>query len=208
MLPVGVETHVRIAGAVVEFEQLRWRRHLTQDVAVADVTHLPLAQVGAYDIPTALAADTTTESSSRLGLQVVFFGLLPNLELTGITGLPVLRGGNVAALDQAGIKYRGPGGTTLSGTAHLIDCRATRGMSGGPCFVGRFDKWPSPGGGVTLGTSVHLLGLVSGHFDDPVTGVVGADTPKSFSQHTGIGLVTPVAFILEALSGDDFTYEP
>lgn len=208
VLPIGVATHVRLAGQALEVEDLVWRRHLTEDVAVADVDQAPLGMVGAQDIPTDLAAGAGPDPwAPRLGLHVAFFGLLPNLEMTGISGLPVLRGGNIAALDQSGIKYRATGATTLSGTAHLIDCRATRGMSGGPCFVGRLDKWSAGDGSVTVGTSVRLLGLVSGHFDDPLTGIDGAEAAQGFSQHIGIGLVTPSRFILEALAGPEWTYE-
>jgi len=47
VIPYGMTTTVRLAGEVAPFEALIWRRHLTEDVAVASVMFHPVAAVGA-----------------------------------------------------------------------------------------------------------------------------------------------------------------
>jgi len=180
-----------------------WTRHPTEDVAVTCLTHQQRYWWKLGHIPaSSFLPEGPEDDHVMLGEDVLFIGLLRNLPEMAADGMPMVRTGTLGRLNQKKVPIRVSPTLTVPGTAHLIDCRSYRGMSGAPCFVQRLLVRAQPdkrtGEPVTLKTETHLLGLVSAHFDDRETTTVG-NMSLSVPVHTGVGIVTPVRFIRETL---------
>jgi hypothetical protein len=178
------------------------------DVAVTPVS--PMAGLRWAHVPLAQFLDSRRDLSPSLGDDVYFVGLLANMRTMADENIPMVRSGTLGRMSQREVPLRRSDGTIFRITGHLIDCRSFSGFSGSPCFV-QFTylkrvHTPSVTGGM-IGDLEHtatlLLGLISGHWEDPQEA-----HPKDaafqvgtfeYAINTGVGVVTPVELIRTAL---------
>lgn len=203
--------HIRLRlpiGTTVEYpvDQSDWEFHPTQDVAVAPLSGPFLSASAHMQIPEALLRRPKETREPVVGDDVNFIGLLRNVPVLADSAIPLVRSGTIGALAVDGVELlvtKHPR-TTFRTTSHLIDCRAYGGMSGAPCFYSYRDGW-NDSGGYTIGDRYRMLGLISGHFDDWEP----AQTPVDFGHeikspvNTGVGVVTPIEYVLETLYTDE-----
>lgn len=181
------------------------------DVAVTTVGPLALGLVKWRAVPLEHFLDSSPDLEPHLGDDVYFIGLLAQMRAMVEQNIPMVRSGTLGRLYQTDVPLKRPDGTVFRVTGHLIDCRSYGGFSGSPCFVQfefykQVDTPSSPGG--PIGNLQHratlLLGLISGHWDDPhearPTGGVFQTGTFQYAINTGVGVVTPVESIREALN--------
>jgi hypothetical protein len=161
------------------------------DVAVvergipADADHLV--------IPFSLGAtkERLAENDVDLGDEVFISGLFAHHYGTG-RNIPIIRVGNLAALDEEKISTRAFGDIE----AYLIEARSIGGLSGSPVFV-NLGGFRPVNGTVNIGTGggVLLLGLIHGHFDvqsEPTPNAAEEDAGlKNEAVNAGIAIVVP-----------------
>lgn len=145
-----------------------------------------------------------------LGERVHFLGLLANVEAMGAANIPMLRTGNLGALDQKGVPLRVAPGTTLEVDAHLIDCLSYRGFSGSPVFrqylTFEWDTTRFRGGDLPYlkpERPTSFFGMLVGHFPIQERGVLGEgddETEFRFPVNVGVGVVLPISKIRETLN--------
>jgi hypothetical protein len=204
----GEETWLRfnrVDGSVEDLAVSDWvSLDPTADVAVTPV--VPLTDTRWEAVPTESFLDSQDDVSPSLGDDVYFIGLLGRMRAMAEENIPMVRSGTLGRLHQVDVPLVREDGTVLAVTAHLIDCRSFSGFSGSPCFVQfehRLVGIPAIAVGKVDTTSTFLLGLISGHWNDPqearpVGGAFQAGTIK-YAVNTGVGIVTPVEAIREAL---------
>jgi len=204
--PVMYSLRVNATSGVADIPIEQWFRHPTEDVAIAPVK---LGDNLRYVlVHTNMFASDAVQPTPKLGDRVYFIGLLSFLRETRDEITPMVRSGTIGRLNQREVPVEWD--NTLSRIkAHLIDCRSYGGFSGSPCFiqaqVSEFRDMSKeiPGGmiGNVLFDRTLLIGLISGHFDEKEKADVRGDESLEVRMriNSGVGLVTPVKFIREAL---------
>jgi hypothetical protein len=110
--------------------------------------------------------------------------------------LPLVRSGNIAMMpsDKLPIKHFG------EMEAYLAEGRSIGGLSGSPAFVRNTVQLPinsSKGRGHLSGLgSVHLLGLIHGHWDLPIS---FSESEQYEAVNMGVSIIVPAKKILETL---------
>ncbi len=149
-------------------------------------------------------------------LQDESIGVGDDLFITGLfvhhhgaaRNIPIVRVGNIAAMPAEPIRTEvGPI------DAYLIEARSIGGLSGSPVFVhlGLYRTAPD-GSGFTFGRiQIYLLGLMHGHFDEPVStedeqvddDFVADDGLSRQPVNTGIGIVVPIGRVLDLIQSPE-----
>jgi hypothetical protein len=193
-------------GGFVDYSVSEWfSLDPTADVAVTPVTLTDQMRTSFVSLDAFL--DSHTELSTSLGDIVYFIGLLANMRAMAEANIPMVRSGTLGRLYQMDVPMKRPDNTIFRVTGHLIDCRSFGGFSGSPCFV-QFEHRqvgiPAIMTGKVQETSTHLLGLISGHWNDPQEAKPAGNAFQTgtfeYEINTGVGIVTPVEFIREALN--------
>jgi hypothetical protein len=184
-----------------------WFYHPTEKDTV-DVAVLPLGSpnIELYDftfIPEEIFATEgrITEYNIGLGDELITVGLFKRF--MGLTHLiPIVRTGNIAMMPRDRIPVKGFGEME----AYLAESRSIGGLSGSPVFVRNTVKMPVQN---TKGVSQlyglgdgHLLGLVHGHWDLPVS---FSAAEQAEAVNMGVSIVVPAKKILEVLYHPELT---
>jgi hypothetical protein len=191
----GVPLFLRIDGR-------KWFYHPTEEDSV-DVAVMPFgsARFREYDIEpipeTVFVTDRTiTEFDIGLGDELFIIGLFT--KFYGKTEvIPLVRTGNLAMMPKDKLPVSGFGEME----AYLAEGRSIGGLSGSPVFVRNTvkmlmqtaDRKPAYMAG--LG-GAHLLGLVHGHWDLPVS---FSETQKLEAVNMGVSIIVPAEKILGTL---------
>jgi hypothetical protein len=178
----------------------KWFYHPTHKDTV-DVAVMPLGSpnMGLYDIAFIPEADFATEKRIAeydigLGDELIIVGLFTRF--IGMTYLsPIVRTGNIAMMPRDPMPVKNFGEME----AYLVEGRSIGGLSGSPVFVRNTVKYPVQSAkGLSqlygLGEG-HLLGLVHGHWDLPVS----FSPEQAEAVNMGISIVVPAKKILEVL---------
>jgi hypothetical protein len=180
----------------------KWFYHPTEKDSV-DVAVMPFgsSRFNEYDIewiPEEIFATDQRISEFDIGLgdELVIIGLFTRF--FGRTTLtPIVRTGNIAMMP----KDKLPIGSFGEIEAYLAEGRSIGGLSGSPVFVRNTVKMPTQTADRQLkhlsglGQS-HLLGLVHGHWDLPVS---FSTTEQSEAVNMGVSIIVPAKKILETL---------
>jgi hypothetical protein len=180
----------------------KWFYHPTEEASV-DVAVLPFGSVrfDQYDIawiPESIFAtdERIAEFDIGLGDETLVIGLFSRF--FGSTHLiPLLRTGNIAMMPKDKLPTKGFGDMD----AYLAEGRSIGGLSGSPVFVRNTVNTPmqtasgSPGTMSGLG-KLHLLGLMHGHWDLPVS---FSASEQAEAVNMGVSIVVPARKILEVL---------
>jgi hypothetical protein len=205
------ETWVRLPhrdGSLQSHQVPEWTVHPTADVAVAfvgapDLNHMTVPEAQFSDGRAVQDADYRP----LIGARIYFIGLLVVAGPVISENIPMVRSGTIGRLYQPDVPLRGCDNVVTRQEAHLVDVRSFGGFSGSPCFWQVDDLFPlvDPNTGeqsVSFRHFTALIGLISGHFDDPRTAVDDANRPINgirFPTNSGVGVVTPVERIRECL---------
>lgn len=180
----------------------RWFYHPAEKDSV-DVAVLPFgsARLAEYDIayiPDEIFATNQRIAEFDIGLgdEVIIIGLFT--EFFGTTQVaPIVRTGNIAMMPKDRIPIKGFGDME----AYLAEGRSIGGLSGSPVFVRNTVNMPAqtaqgkPSRISGLG-SLHLLGLMHGHWDLPVT---FPEAKRAEAVNMGVSIIVPAKKILETL---------
>lgn len=178
----------------------KWFYHPTEQDSV-DVAVMPLGSpnLELYDIAFIPEAEFATEKRIAeydigLGDELIIVGLFTRF--MGMTYLnPIVRTGNIAMMPRDRLPVKNFGEME----AYLAEGRSIGGLSGSPVFVRNTAKFPvqtSKGVSHTYGLGEgHLLGLVHGHWDLPVS----FSPEQAEAVNMGISIVVPAKKILEVL---------
>lgn len=180
----------------------KWFYHPTEEDSV-DVAVLPFgsARFREYDIEwipeTVFATDQTiAEFDIGLGDELFIIGLFT--KFYGKTEvIPLIRTGNLAMMPKDKIPVSGFGEIE----AYLAEGRSIGGLSGSPVFVRNTVKMSvqtAEGKAANMARlgRAHLLGLVHGHWDLPVS---FSETQKLEAVNMGVSIIVPAKKILETL---------
>jgi hypothetical protein len=180
----------------------RWFYHPTEKDSVdVAVLHFGSARFDEYDITwipeIIFATDKRIEEFDiGLGDEIVIVGLFTRF--FGSTHLiPLVRTGNIAMMPKDKLPIKGFGQME----AYLAEGRSIGGLSGSPVFVRNTVNMPVKTAEGTiahlsgLGT-LHLLGLMHGHWDLPVS---FSDSEQSEAVNMGVSIIVPAKKILETL---------
>lgn len=141
------------------------------------------------------------------------FGLLPgeDLAIVGLfahrsgerANLPIVRMGSVAA--DLSERFEDPN-TGEAFDAYLAEVRSIGGLSGSPAYVVYRHGQVFPGGHtIEVGQALlRLLGIIRGHWDNPIDGGVTETQHEATVINSGIALLTPIGEIIRLLDRDDF----
>jgi hypothetical protein len=147
---------------------------------------------------------TEEEREIRIGDRTFLVGLFTS-HYGNIHNIPILRIGYIAALpDENELVYTDTGFVK----AYLVETRSIGGLSGSPVFFydywcGYNMPWPIPEG--LLGSC--FLGVMRGRFNiREGTDVVVGDS-ESDALNSGIGIVTPVEYIINLLNSPQLMEE-
>lgn len=184
-------------------DEMRWFYHPTEKDSV-DVAVMPFApgMLPDYDleyVPEIVFAkeEQFAEFGIGLGDEVFTVGLFT--EYFGKARFsPLVRTGNIAMMPPEKIPLKGFG----NAEAYLVEGRSIGGLSGSPVFVrhtvhmgGRTAKGePTQISGI--GPKIHLLGLMHGHWDLPLT---FSEAEQAEAVNMGVAIVIPAKKILETL---------
>ena len=180
----------------------KWFYHPTEKDSV-DVAVLPFGSVRFQDyditwIPEDIFAtdERITNFDIGLGDEIVIIGLFTRF--FGSTHLiPLVRTGNIAMMPKDRMPIKGFGEME----AYLAESRSIGGLSGSPVFVRNTVNMPAqtpkgnPGHISGLG-SLHLLGLMHGHWDLPVS---FSAAEQAEAVNMGVSIIVPAKKILEVL---------
>lgn len=180
----------------------KWFYHPTEKDSV-DIAVLPFgsARFDEYDITwipeEAFATDKKiADFDIGLGDELVIIGLFTRF--FGSTHLiPIVRTGNIAMMPRDKLPIKGFGEME----AYLAEGRSIGGLSGSPVFVRNTVNMPGvmaggkPGQISGLGP-LHLLGLMHGHWDLPVS---FSKAEQTEAVNMGVSIVVPAKKILEVL---------
>lgn len=112
--------------------------------------------------------------------------------------IPIVRVGNISSLQSDPVQTR-----DHLMEAHLIEARSIGGISGSPVFV-NLGSVRMIGGQLQTrsgGMGYFLFGLMHGHFETTIAELDSNDSANEYEQlNSGIGIVVPVAKILEVLN--------
>jgi len=180
----------------------QWFYHPTEKDSV-DVAVLPFGshRFQEYDIewiPEDIFATDKRIADFEIGLgdELVIVGLFTRFY--GSTELtPLVRTGNIAMMPKDKLPIRDFGAME----AYLAEGRSIGGLSGSPVFVRNTVKMPVQNTQGTLAHisglgSVHLLGLMHGHWDLPVS---FSSSEQAEAVNMGVSIVVPAKKILETL---------
>jgi hypothetical protein len=179
----------------------QWLYHPTENNSV-DVAVMPFGSARFQDYDIQWIPEDMFVTDKRivdfdigLGDEIVIIGLFTRF--FGKTQLiPLVRTGNIAMMPKDKLPIRDFGEME----AYLAEGRSIGGLSGSPVFVRNTVKTPAqtpqgPGHIFGLG-SVHLLGLMHGHWDLPVS---FSATQQAEAVNMGVSIVVPAKKILETL---------
>jgi hypothetical protein len=109
--------------------------------------------------------------------------------------IPIVRFGTIAAMPEEPVDV---GGQPME--AYLVETRSIGGLSGSPVFTWLL-PYAAPGKSVFRDNQIYLLGLMHGHWDleKALQDELTPDKTEDEPLNTGIGVVVPVAKIVEAL---------
>jgi len=212
------------AGRVRDWELSDWRPDpIDRSLDVAMCPFNPPSDLEPLKLPVSLCAESHVKTQTgfvdsldrnevriELGQQVFFSGLLRWSDVMGSGAIPVVRGGNVAALDQTGVYWIVNVNAAIqrvyeAPVVHLIDTRSKVGFSGSPVFV----QWLHP---VGAADDKHLwpeywerLALATGEvrsaFGWNHTFTMWLGMFAGHEEESGIGMVVPAPLILDFLNG-------
>lgn len=186
----------------------RWFYHPEEEDSV-DVAVLPFksARINEYDVlglPEAIFAtdETIAEYDIGPGDELFIVGLFSKFHGRSEIS-PIVRSGNLAMMPKDRLPVNG----FEPMEAYLAEGRSIGGLSGSPVFVRNTVKLPLPvqtASGQPVNMSgvgrPHLLGLVHGHWDLPVS---FSDTQKAEAVNMGVSIIVPAKKILETLYHPD-----
>jgi hypothetical protein len=179
----------------------KWFYHPTEKDSV-DVAVMPLGSpnMGLYDItfiPDSIFATDARIAEYNIGLgdELIIVGLFSRFAGTTYV-TPIVRTGNIAMMPRDRLPVKGFGEME----AYLAESRSIGGLSGSPVFVRNTLKSPVKGPkGLSniygLGDG-HLLGLMHGHWDLPVS---FSATEQAEAANMGVSIIVPAKKILEVL---------
>jgi hypothetical protein len=179
-----------------------WHFHPSEPDSV-DVAVIPFAsaRIREYDIspiPVQIFADEARINEYDIGLGDELFAVGLFTRYFGISTLiPIVRAGNIAMMPREPVPL-GPFGLA---EAYLAEGRSIGGLSGSPVFCRNTVKMP---GLNQLGQvkhvagvgQIHLLGLVHGHWDLPMS---FSESERLEAVNMGVSIVIPAKKILEIL---------
>lgn len=184
----------------------KWYYHPTEADSV-DVAVMPFlsARIHEYDVlglPEEIFAtdEVIAESDIGPGDELFIVGLFT--KFYGQTKLtPIVRTGNLAMMPTDKLPVNG----FEPMEAYLAEGRSIGGLSGSPVFARNTIKYPAQtrDGNLTYFSALgkpHLLGLVHGHWDLPVS---FSETQKREAVNMGVSIVVPAKKILETLYHPD-----
>jgi hypothetical protein len=179
----------------------KWFYHPTEKDSV-DVAVIPLGSPNMvlYDItfiPDSIFATEKRIAEYNIGLgdELIIVGLFTRfIGKTYVT--PIVRTGNIAMMPRDRLPVKGFGEME----AYLAESRSIGGLSGSPVFVRNTAKIPvqnMKGGTHLYGLGEgHLLGLMHGHWDLPVS---FSAPEQAEAVNMGVSIVVPAKKILEVL---------
>jgi hypothetical protein len=178
----------------------KWFYHPTEEDSVdVAVMQFGSARFREYDIdPIPETVFVTDEKIAEhdIGDELMIIGLFN--QFYGKTEvIPLVRTGNIAMMPKDKVPIKGFGPME----AYLAEGRSIGGLSGSPVFVRHTVKMPmqtadgKPAFMAGLG-GAHLLGLVHGHWDLPVS---FSDTQQVEMVNMGVSIIVPAKKILETL---------
>jgi len=200
--PAGEPLNERLfEEEVVDVELGTWHRHPIADLATTLIVEAdPRWAIGV--VPWASFVGRSPHEP-ELGEDVVFAGLLAQVDSMAERHVPMLRGGMIGALYQHKIPMVEPGGTRRLLDGHLIDCRSFGGFSGAPCFVSMI-RTSAPGSSLHVLNPTpfwQLLGVVGGHFDHRSSIEIQGDS-LSVPTSAGVAVVYPSELLTELLEDE------
>jgi hypothetical protein len=182
---------------VVDVEVRHWRYHPTDATTDVAVLHFPVPErFDAQFLPIQEMA-TSEERIARFGIGIgdeIFTVGLFHLHCGTRRNIPIVRCGNIAAMPEEPIELE-------KGLmdAYLVEIRSIGGLSGSPVFT-----YLLPYGDQAMfrrEKSIYLLGLMHGHWnvDTALIDELTPDRSRDERLNTGIGVVVPIAKVIEAL---------
>jgi hypothetical protein len=182
--------------------EARWFYHPTEkdsvDVAVIQFGSMRFEDYDITWIPEDIFATDKRIAEFDIGLgdELVIVGLFTRF--SGSTHLiPLVRTGNIAMMP----KDKLPEGGSFGGMdAYLAEGRSIGGLSGSPVFVRNTVNMPvqTATGTLTISGlgSLHLLGLMHGHWEVPVS---FSNLEQAEAVNMGVSIIVPAKKILETL---------
>ena len=177
-----------------------WRQPIEKvDVAFAPLRDDPDHPCAPLELETDFVPADPPIPWVRLGADIHY------IEILGPLDRPMVRSGNIGAIDQKGIDH--PDGYRYR--AHLVDCRSYDGFSGSPCYLDailpglRPEELP-PHRALTahlppMGTMYHIApfcGMFTQHLTDK-------GKPTGVASRYGVGVMLPANGIRRALMTDE-----
>ena len=188
-----------------------WKSHPTDETV--DIAMLPFGFFAEFDhlgIPEVafFTSAVASEHEIALGDEVFITGLFRHHQGRR-RNIPILRVGNLAALDEEKVQT-----STGLCDAYLIEARSLGGLSGSPVFLNLGTVRRIMGQRVVAASGdpiIFLLGLIHGHFEVPAARIDANDgdpelTPEKIN--TGIAIVVPARKIMEAFNVHSPVDEP
>ncbi|MDX6498107.1 MAG: hypothetical protein QOG23_1367 [Blastocatellia bacterium] len=188
------------------------------DVAVMSIPVAVIPDLKLNAIPIENFATDEVIERERIGIGDDVFAIgLFNQKWGHARNAPVMRTGIIASMPQEPLEKLLPNGEVGSRSAYLIEIRSIGGLSGSPVFA-NLPYWrPGPNmfesmvglGDLKLRWTMHLLGLISGHWElekqDSVADSLTDAAPRSEeidSLNTGIAIVSPIHEVVKILASD------
>ena len=186
-----------------------WLSHPDISISVDIIACLDILNPAIYDyltIPYTMFATKDVMDKEYIGIgdEIFMTGLFIN-HYGKKRNIPIIRVGNIAALDEEPIHASKFGDMD----AYLVETRSIGGLSGSPVFVHLSGSRISTDGNTTSMRSGHifyLFGLMHGHWDlsAATEDVITEDVVSKERVNMGIGIVVPFSKIWETLNQDIF----
>lgn len=182
---LGIRINTLSGGyRIVPAPREKWVVHPSADVAI---WHLGIPDDGEFKewlLPWVLTAEEVLRQE-LLGAPIFFVGLLSKSPGDS-RNEPIVRFGHLASPSPVAMKFEPSPGHLFESEAYLVEGHSWGGQSGSPAFVSYGQRLRLETG---LGSEVeipvlHLLGLVSGHFDEAAR-LIGAEPGAQVETSTG-----------------------
>jgi hypothetical protein len=173
-----------------------WQLHPEDQSADVAVLPIPLIQelmdqMDISPLPTPCFFNEADRMKTGIGegSEIIIMGLFSK-HAGKAKNMPLIRSGNVAMFPEERIPVTDFGDME----AYVIEARSIGGLSGSPVFVIQV---------APLQLTLHLLGLIQGHWDvsrDSMIDVTSQDAGSQARVNMGVAIVTPAKKILEVLN--------
>jgi len=198
--PRWIRVRRRDGGEPEDKQTDEWFLHPESDVALTPCGFETSGYIANFQEEAFFADKHPPGVTVQVGAPVYFMGLLSNVEDLSKRAIPMMRPGNVGALDVENIQVldKRQGFSTYvhaEPMSHLIDCNARRGFSGAPVYV----EYPvvnvslqtaQPAPTLRLESSIQsitaLLGVLVGHLNDD-------------GDNAGVAIVVPIKALRDLL---------